>query len=331
MTVHLLGICRSGAAAGLPARLEPGESGIQVRWLSEGPLAAATVPPQPATKGPLLHARLLAAIHRRVSVLPARYGAAVPNEAAVRDFLARRREDFAAALDAVDGADEYGVRIELDDRERETATDGSGAAPAMHGGPATSPREYLAARRAQYARRDQCRSEAERVVDACVGGVGHLARTWRQLAAERVPQPCPTGGAFLSGAKGVPPGPRAVPCATGSASALGALQSRSVAAGNGCVRLAFLVQRDGSAAFLARLHELMTRTACGRWTLVGPWPPYSFSLGEWSAPRGTGSRAAQGVRDPRAPDGQTSSAASTRPAGGPIEVLPEHLNSFGNA
>jgi hypothetical protein len=42
------------------------------------------------------------------------------------------------------------------------------------------------------------------------------------------------------------------------------------------VRLAFLVQRNHWEAFRNRLETIESNQACQRYTLLGPWPPYSF-------------------------------------------------------
>ena len=44
----------------------------------------------------------------------------------------------------------------------------------------------------------------------------------------------------------------------------------------GAVRLAFIVQRNRAEAFAARVEGMRSKTIGERYTLVGPWPPYSF-------------------------------------------------------
>ena len=128
MPLHLLGISRSADITSLPVHRPKGQPSIrqprleqtvtephrsEIRWVADGGLAAATVWPLPTTFGPLEHANLLAAIHARFSVLPARYGVGLPDEEAVQAYLSRRGRGLSSDLDRMEGTSEIGLRIQL--------------------------------------------------------------------------------------------------------------------------------------------------------------------------------------------------------------------------
>jgi hypothetical protein len=56
------------------------------------------------------HENVVESLMKRGSVLPMRLGSSVPDEAAVRDLLTSREEEFRRALERVRGAVELGVR-----------------------------------------------------------------------------------------------------------------------------------------------------------------------------------------------------------------------------
>jgi hypothetical protein len=166
MPLYLLGISRSGDVPRLPG---------SVRWITAGDLAAAVLGPQPSPPEPAEHARTLAAIHRHISVLPMRFGAAAADEAAVRALLEKRRGRLASTLDRLEGTCEMGLRIWLPHR------------PAPQAEPvatAISPFEYLALRRAQYAWADELGCQAESAVSRYVALAGDLCRDWCRLICQ---------------------------------------------------------------------------------------------------------------------------------------------------
>ena len=122
-----------------------------VHWVRQGFLtaataaAAATATPsaQAANRGPLEHARLLTAIHRHIDILPARYGAVLPDEEAVRQFLHCHGEELAGELDRLRGTAEMGLRIDLPHGplpvERSTVTASGGSSPSDAPRPPTWP------------------------------------------------------------------------------------------------------------------------------------------------------------------------------------------------
>ena len=192
--LQLLGISRSDEVASLGrGRSDAPFPGIH--WVRQGFLTAATATttatrrrrdnsPQAADRGPLEHARLLTAIHRHIGILPARYGAVLPDEEAVRQFLHGHGEELAGELDRLQGTAEMGLRIDLPHGplpvERSTVTASGGFSPSE-----LSPAAYLAARRARYCRHDQRLAEAQQTADTCLRVLKGLFCDWRR----RLPEP----------------------------------------------------------------------------------------------------------------------------------------------
>lgn len=218
MSLNLLGISRS--------RDVTGPHGGEVRWVAQGPLAAATLSHAPQSFGPLDHARLLATVHQQTCILPVRHGTVLPDEEAVKNFLGSRCKDLHRDLDRLEGSSEIGLRIEL---SHSPPPEGP-LTPSCPCRADISPAAYLAARRARYQSHDELNLHAQLAVETCLQSLGGLFRDWRRLSPE-------------------PPG---------------------------ILRLAFLVERTRSDAFTERVTRLDTQKIAGRYTLVGPWPPYSF-------------------------------------------------------
>jgi hypothetical protein len=166
MPLYFLGISRACDIGRLP--------GGPVRWIVAEGLAAAVVGPQPSPPQPAEHARSLAAVHRRIDILPMQFGATVTDEATVRILLHARREELASSLDRVEGASEMGLRITL------PRLQGPHFGP-CDGTRALSPGDYLASRRTHYALHDGLRRQAESAVAGYVEAMGGLFRDWRQL------------------------------------------------------------------------------------------------------------------------------------------------------
>ena len=241
MPLHLLGICRNGDIATLPADWldeQPGsvprhpEETIagprcrEIRWVANGPLAAATVPPLPAALGPLKHAAWLAAIHSQISILPVRYGTELTDEEAVEHFLGSRRDNLLRDLVGVEGTGEIGLRVDLADPAVLSCIQNENNKPLSAG----SPSQYLALRRQRYEWKDRLDRQAQLVIRDFVQAVHGLYREWRTLTST-------------------------VPAV---------------------VRLAFLVPRDLWGTFQERLEATMPGQTSRQCTLLGPWPPYSF-------------------------------------------------------
>jgi hypothetical protein len=188
MPLRLLGICRREDIAMLPADWSGGQPGMplrgpeetcsapcrrEIRWLADGPLAAATVPPAPANAGPLEYAAWLAALHAHINILPVRYGTVLPDEEAVRQFLGTRREDLLRDLLRVAGSGEIGLRVDLADLATPPQNENEERLPAI------SPGQYLALRRQRYAWKDRAERQARLAAESFVQTMQGLYREWR--------------------------------------------------------------------------------------------------------------------------------------------------------
>jgi len=228
----------------------------EVRWLTHGRLAAALVS-IPGGQGrdsaaignpeapldPLRQGRLLQAIHRRIDILPARYGTVLPEEEDVRTLLARRQNEFLDTLRRLKATAEMGLRIRV--KERPSPRDsvaGCAQQPAAIARLPESSRtlapppsliagqQYLAGRRDFYARRDRIADATQSLAQDCVRRFAGMYRRWCQLSAAE-----PT-----------------------------------------TLRLSFLVGREQVADFQARVEGLPDLFPGARFVLLGPLPPYTF-------------------------------------------------------
>lgn len=170
MSLYLLGISRS---RDLPHMGEPPAAGpFPVRWILAPKLAAAVVDAPQGRAKPLQHAAALDAIHRRICVLPMRFGTVFRHETEINAVLETRHLDLLRRLDRLDGACEMGLRIALPKRP-----------PAQTEPPTrTSPSaSYLNQRRAYYQRRDSLGEQARVTVECLVRQLGAACRDWRRL------------------------------------------------------------------------------------------------------------------------------------------------------
>ncbi len=197
MPLHLLGISLGEDIASLPIDWARGQStfvryrpegmisgpcrsGIQ--WVTDGPLAAATVRPLAATFEPLGHAAWLAAIHAHISILPVRHGSVLPDEQAIRDFLSKRRDNLLRDLFRVEGTGEVGLRIELAESVRAPYSRNEDD---KHP-PASLPGQYLALRRQRYESKDRLDRQAQLATEDFVQAMHGLYCDWRTLTS-RIP------------------------------------------------------------------------------------------------------------------------------------------------
>jgi hypothetical protein len=199
MPLQLLGISRSGDLecfqCGHPDDIQRAELShsdpssqsplLHVHWVRQGALAAATSVALPAATGPLQHARLLAAIYRHISILPARYGTVLPDDEAVRRFLDSHGEDLARESERLRGTAEMGLRIELP--HSRGPAEGAGRSSAVPGGAAPSgatPASYMAARRARYRCQDRLAAQSQWVADTYLRALKGLIRDWQRRSPE---------------------------------------------------------------------------------------------------------------------------------------------------
>ena len=154
-----------------------------VEMLSCGDVAAAfrrdAAPPAPPTAERVAaHARVVGSILARHPLLPARFGTAFPDEAALREALARHHDALLAGLKRVSGCVELGVRVLWP----QVAADPP---------PSTAPtgRDYMLARAAEERRRHERQRAAEDLVKRIHPPLAELARdaTHRVLPAPNTP------------------------------------------------------------------------------------------------------------------------------------------------
>jgi hypothetical protein len=178
MPLHLLGISPGDEAAGLGTVPFARPS---VHWVREGSLAAATAPAGAAAMGPLDHARLLAAIFEHINILPARFGAVLPDEGAVRHFLRSHGDALCGQIDCLRGGVEMALRIDLP--HLRWPAEPTGPLPDAPSS-APSPADYLASRRANYRRQDRLVAQAQWATDVYLRALKGLFRQWRRRSPE---------------------------------------------------------------------------------------------------------------------------------------------------
>ena len=130
--------------------LPPGVEGAPVFLVAEGGLAAAcSVAPDacatPTVPRATAFAWVVGALHAVTAVLPFRYGNFLDSSERVLNLLQAHREEFLQSLEEVQGCDEMGLRILLENRPHLACAQPACAAPRGTG------REFLEGRRAHYA------------------------------------------------------------------------------------------------------------------------------------------------------------------------------------
>jgi hypothetical protein len=134
----------------LPCALPAGVEGAQVLLVAEGGLAAAcSVVPDgcatPTVPRATAFAWVVGALHAVTAVLPFRYGNFLDSSERVLNLQRVHREEFLQSLEEVQGCDEMGLRILLENRPGLVCAQPAYAAPGGTG------REFLEGRRAHYA------------------------------------------------------------------------------------------------------------------------------------------------------------------------------------
>jgi len=187
------------------------------------------------------HNAVIAAVHQRQTILPAKFGHVYPNSAALRAAIRSRHDASLAQLEQLDGCDEWAVHVYADPdairarlaAERPTVGD------ARSSPGSTSPgRAYLLQRKlatqldamSEQALSDLARGSFDRLADLSVlAEVSPAGRSRRE-----------------------PGTPREV------------------------LRATFLVSRAAIDPFLAAIGDIEQQNGV-RCTTSGPWPPYSFA------------------------------------------------------
>jgi hypothetical protein len=257
MSLYPLGISRRRDVPSVPKQAA---GSVDMRWSLAGELACAFIDTPHQAVPPMLHAAALDAIHRRICVLPVRFGVALHDESEIHSLLEERRHELLDHLRRLDGTCEMGLRIAqsstADHRSMRPPGTSHAAGPhyAQHRslqaaahrdekcGLAPSRREvaassqpqsalaYIEERRSHYRRIDEGEARDGSIVRQLVERLDGYHRQWRALPSS---------------------------------------PSHSI-------RLAFLIERDHVAAFRNRLENTSGADQQGRCVVLGPWPPYSF-------------------------------------------------------
>ena len=160
-------------------------------WFIDDKLACACSEAPQGHFTPMQHAAALEMIHRRVSVLPMRFGTVVDDEKELGALLLSRRDEFLDGLGRIDGACEMDLRI---------AIPNGASVPAESCPTDPSPSAYLASRRLLYEGVDAVNRLANQTVEQLVDQLRDGYRVWRQLPS---PSPDIVRLAFLVDRSGV--------------------------------------------------------------------------------------------------------------------------------
>lgn len=170
--------------------LPAGWNGADIIAVQHGGLAALLSPFAEEPGGSadveraLAFARVVSRLHRRMAIVPMRFGSLVRREEEAAEFLRQHEGELADALAEVEGCDEMGLRILIRDPEAAAAeTVPEPPLPQGHAGVA-----YLERRRRFYERQER----AERVCDVrAERAEAAFSGLFRQVRREHVP--CPEG------------------------------------------------------------------------------------------------------------------------------------------
>ena len=91
MPLYPLGICRRRDVPSVPRQAA---ASIHMRWSFAGELACAFIDAPHQAVPPKLHATVLDAIHRRICVLPVRFGVALHDATEIRSMLDSRHDEL---------------------------------------------------------------------------------------------------------------------------------------------------------------------------------------------------------------------------------------------
>ena len=108
MPLYPLGISRRRDVPSVPKQAA---GSVDVRWSLAGELACAFIDAPHQAVPPMLHATVLDAIHRRICVLPVRFGLALRDETEIHSLLQDRRHELLDHLSRLDWTCEMGVQI----------------------------------------------------------------------------------------------------------------------------------------------------------------------------------------------------------------------------
>lgn len=192
--------------------------------------------------------RVIDYFHRKRTIIPMRFGCVLSEEAQIIRFLEDHSEEYRALLGQLDGCVEMGIRVLMDNRQREArAPSPVGSDPATPGpGLAGTGREYLHARRSYYADGDWPGNGERSIIETVRGPFCGLFVRCKIEKSMRI------AGSHESSAR--------------------------------MLSLYFLVKREEVEKFRQGFQALASRSSA-RILLSGPWPPFNFVLPEASQER----------------------------------------------
>ena len=191
---HLVYCVLRDARGPMRCILPAGVEGAQVLLVAEGGLAAAcSVVPDgcatPTVPRATAYARVVAALHKVAAVVPFRYGNLLENREQVLGLMQAHRAEFLQSLEEVEGCDEMGLRILLENRPGLACAQPACAATGGTG------REFLEGRRAHYAAEECDEALAAQAAAEARGALEGLAVKCR---AQRSSAPASPLGRVLS-------------------------------------------------------------------------------------------------------------------------------------
>ena len=169
MPLYPLGISRSQDIPSVPKQAA---GSVDMRWSLAGELACAFIDAPYQSIQPALHAAALDAIHRRICVLPVRFGVALHDEAEICSLLQDRHHEWLDHLSRLDRTCEMGLRIVPPSPS--TTQVAASAKP-------QSPLAYSEQRRSHYHRVDEGEVRDGSIVQQFVERLHGYYRQWRQL------------------------------------------------------------------------------------------------------------------------------------------------------
>ena len=249
--------------------LSPGVEGAPVFLVAEGGLAAAcSVVPDgcatPTVPRATAFACVVAVLHKVAAIVPFRYGNLLENREQVLELLQAHRAEFLTFLEEVQGCDEMGLRILLENRPEHSVraehapytahknpcrvgavhppssshtSQGLACAQPAYAAPGGTGREFLEGRRAHYAAEECDEAPASPLGGAAAEARGALEGLAVKCREERSSAPASPLGRVLS--------------------------------------LFFLVRRENVERFREAFRQLQQETSA-KMLLTGPWPPYNF-------------------------------------------------------
>lgn len=185
----------------------------------------------------LAHDRVTREVAQRAVTAPLRLATVFLGEETLGARLGEWHEVASAALDRIEGRDEWSVKAYADPAARPDGDEAPGDDPPEEG--AGAGRAYLMRRRAASRRKEVLAQEDAAIADQLHAGLQEAAVASRRLAAQDRRLSGHDGEMILNGA--------------------------------------YLVDRSEAAAFRGHVERLAGSHAHVRVEVAGPWPPYSFA------------------------------------------------------